>query len=135
MTIIALVPRNEARISVHMTLCYLGDETPITGPMAQVCQSLARIIRPPEAYVVAHSQLGPENETNVAMLEGNDIRALWELVKAYHVSEWGFNPHISEQPGYPLPAIGTWILFDKLELWNDPERMAWRIGTGNRCAP
>lgn len=134
--IIALIPAG-ASGEEHTTLVYF--DTAILAQMRQIAAGMAQFWTPFSALVTAHQTFGSGTEENpfvsVATLDCTALWTLNETVRQYSISEFGFNPHISEQPGTRLPVIGSFVDFDRIGVWNHDDRMAWRFGTGARCAP
>lgn len=132
--VIVLVPQF-AIGDQHSTLVYAGNAGHSPGDLARLCQAtrfLAGAFPAPMAYVSDHAVF--DEDTNVALLEGGDLYALRQLVENFNQSQWGYRPHISEQPGAGLVPVGTVVKFDRIAVWYGAERYAWRFGTGQATA-
>lgn len=133
--IIALIPAG-ATGEVHLTLVYFSSG--LMSTMRTITSALAAFQQPFTAVVMDHDTFGTGTIDNpyvkVAKVESPALRVLNEVVQDYSISEFGFAPHISAQPGYTLPTVGSMVTFDRVGVWNDDDRTAWRLGTGARCA-
>lgn len=122
---------------VHSTLTYFG--TPEQAMPLETCavlaRTLARMVPKPLGFVTKHDVFGDDDPVRVAVLDGVDLYALHKAVESYANSKWGYAPHISAQPGYELPAVGTPILFDRIGVWYGEQRLTYRFGTGSPAAP
>lgn len=135
--IFALLPEDSAG-EVHSTLAYMGrvgENAPPVMSLAPIGQMLARFFIAPYAYVMKHDIFGPpEDLVNVAVIESPMLRSMYDCIQMWGTSEWGYAPHISEQPGVALPAVGSVVKFDRMALWYGEQRWAWRFGTGAPCS-
>lgn len=131
-SLFVLLPR-DGRGDAHHTLVYMGPPG-MGSPSMELCASLARglamMFLPPKAVVQRHAMFGMNSETPVAVIEGTDLHAVREPIAWLANSRWGYSPHVSQQPGYPLPPVGAEIVFDRIGLWYGDKRVAFRFGTG-----
>jgi hypothetical protein len=129
--VIVALPRY-APPEVHCTIAYLGDvESAVVPPnLASIVQAAAWFQVPFTARVVRPNQFGPDGEDSVVEIESIHLRSLRDSFEFLSASRWGFRPHITEQPGWPLPQPGTTIEFDRLALWHGDDRYVYALGTG-----
>lgn len=132
--VVVLIPVGESG-EVHSTL--VAFDVGVMWQMRNIISSIASFCVGPAGLVMAYDTFGSDetDQVEVAVLEGSSMRALYDLVAQYNVGPWGYAPHITKQPGYNLPAVGTWVEFDRIAIWRGEERSAWRFGTGSPCAP
>lgn len=119
----------------HSTLVGAGTAGHTVGDRTRLCQAarfIASTFPAPMAYVSDHAVFNAN--TNVALLEGGDLYALRMLVDDLNQSQWGYRPHISEQPGAGLVPVGTVVKFDRIAVWYGAERYSWRFGSGQATA-
>lgn len=121
-----------AKTDVHSTLCSVGDVTS-APPVIQLITYgvvMAQRQRPFKARVWAHAAFGENGEERVARINSVELFGMRMMFEWLANSKWGYEPHITEQPGAPLPPVGTEIAFDRLGLWYGDARWAWTLGAG-----
>jgi hypothetical protein len=130
--IVALIPRG-ASGEVHSTLCYFP--VGVTSFMREIVPRMAWLWQPVVASVSEHGQLGPDEErTTVAFLQSPMLFSMYSVLSGFTSSQYSYVPHISAQPGYVLPPVSSLVQLDRIALWNDDDRIAWRLGSGEPCA-
>jgi hypothetical protein len=96
---------------------------------------MAWLWQPVVASVSEHGQLGPDEErTTVAFLQSPMLFSMYSVLSGFTSSQYSYVPHISAQPGYVLPPVSSLVQLDRIALWNDDDRIAWRLGSGEPCA-
>lgn len=135
--IFALLPTfADGNSSAHLTLCSCGlpGQAPPYIQLASYGKVMAQRFQRFKARVWAHALFDENASTRVARVNSVELFGMRMMFEWLANSNWGFDPHISEQPRYPLPPVGAEIEFDRLALWFGSIRCAWMLGSGVQVA-